>query len=99
MRNRNTSYFCCVMKEHKQTILSWKVYLIKCCDNSIYTGCTSNLPERIKRHEWGEVHYTQTRLPVKLITYICFTDKYKAYQFEKYLKSGSGKAFSQKRFL
>jgi hypothetical protein len=35
-------------------------------------------------------------LPVELVTYICFNDKYKAYNFEKYLKSGSGKAYSKK---
>jgi putative endonuclease len=28
-----------------------------------------------------------------LITYIAFTDKYKAFEFEKYLKGGSGRAF------
>lgn len=78
---------------------TWHVYLLKCCDNTIYTGCTSNLENRMKRHNKGEVKYTKTRLPFELVTYITFTDKYKAYQFEKYLKSGSGKAFSQKRFL
>ena len=37
------------------------------------------------------------KLPVKLNTYIAFYDKYKAFEFEKYLKSGSGRAFAQKR--
>lgn len=75
------------------------VYLLKCSDNSTYTGCTSNLEQRIKAHNMGNVNYTKTRLPVELVTYIAFTNKAKAYQFEKYLKSGSGKAFSNKRFL
>ena len=75
------------------------VYLVKCSDNTIYTGCTQNIEERLKRHYKGEVLYTSTRLPLELITYIAFTDKLKAFQFEKYLKSGSGKAFSNKRFL
>lgn len=75
------------------------VYLLKCNDNSIYTGCTSNLENRIIRHNRGEVHYTRNRLPVDLITYIAFKQKHKAYFFEKYLKSGSGKAFANKRFL
>jgi predicted GIY-YIG superfamily endonuclease len=51
------------------------------------------------RHNKGEINYTSARLPVQLVTYITFSDKYKAYNFEKYLKSGSGKAFSKKRFL
>jgi len=79
--------------------IMWHVYLLKCKDGKVYTGFTSNLEERLKRHSKGEVNYTKTRLPVKLITYISFSDKYKAFEFEKYLKSGSGKAFSQKRFL
>jgi len=75
------------------------VYLLKCTDGTTYTGCTSNLEQRLKAHEKGEVSYTKTRLPFNLITYIAFNDKTKAFQFEKYLKSGSGKAFSNKRFL
>lgn len=77
----------------------WYVYLLRCSDGSIYTGCTSNLEERLKRHNQKQVNYTSTRLPVEIETYIAFNDKYKAYNFEKYLKSGSGKAFSNKRFL
>lgn len=75
------------------------VYLLKCSDGTTYTGCTSNVAERLIRHRRGEVLYTSSRLPLELITFIAFSDKYKAFHFEKYLKSGSGKAFSNKRFL
>ena len=77
----------------------WHVYLLKCIDSTIYSGCTSNLEERLQRHRKGEVSYTSTRLPVEVITYVTFTNKYKAFNFEKYLKSGSGKAFANKRLL
>jgi putative endonuclease len=77
----------------------WHVYLLKCSDGTVYTGCTENLEERMKRHEKGQVSYTSSRLPFVLIMYISFNDKYKAFQFERYLKSGSGKAFANKRFL
>ena len=77
----------------------WTVYLLKCDDGSIYTGCTSNLTERLVRHNNGEVSYTSNKRPFELITYIVFTDKYKAYFFERYLKSGSGKAFAFKRLV
>jgi putative endonuclease len=80
-------------------IIMQYVYLLKCSDNTTYTGCTQNLEERLLRHQKKQVLYTSTRLPIKLITYIAFSDKYKAFEFEKYLKSGSGKAFSNKRFL
>ncbi len=75
------------------------VYLLKCSDDSTYTGCTSNLKQRLMAHQNGQVDYTKSRLPIELITYITFSDKTKAFQFEKYLKSGSGKAFANKRFL
>jgi len=77
----------------------WFVYILKCADNSNYTGCTSDLEDRINRHLKGENTYTKERLPVTLVYYSAFMDKYKAYEFEKYLKTGSGKAFANKRFL
>lgn len=77
--------------------MSWTVYILLCNDGSHYVGCTNNLDDRLVRHGRGEVHYTSTRLPVTLITHIVFQDKYKAYEFEKYLKSGSGRAFMYKR--
>lgn len=76
----------------------WSVYLLRCSDGKIYTGCTSDLSERIKRHKLGQVGYTSSRLPVDLIMAIQFRDKYLAYKFEKYLKSGSGKAFAKRHF-
>jgi predicted GIY-YIG superfamily endonuclease len=75
------------------------VYILKCSDNSHYTGCTSNLNNRLERHSKGQVHSTKNKLPIELITYTAFQDKYKAYEFEKYLKTGSGIAFRNKRFL
>ncbi len=78
---------------------SWKVYILRCADNTYYTGCTSDLDDRIQRHTKKQIHYTSTRLPVELVTFICFQNKYKAFEFEKYLKSGSGKAFMNKKFV
>jgi putative endonuclease len=85
--------------DHLSNLTFWYVYLLRCNDNSIYTGCTSKLEKRLEKHFKGEVTYTGTKRPLQLITYIVFTDKYKAYDFERYLKSGSGKAFSQKRLI
>ena len=77
----------------------WYVYILKCSDNSHYTGCTNSLIDRIIRHNKGQVHYTKSKVPVKLLTYIAFMDKYQAYDFERYLKSGSGMAFRNKRLI
>jgi predicted GIY-YIG superfamily endonuclease len=57
------------------------------------------MDDRLNRHFKRENTYTKDRLPVTLIYYSAFQDKYKAYEFERYLKSGSGKAFARKRFL
>lgn len=75
------------------------VYILKCSDASYYTGCTNNIDNRLERHTKGQIHYTKDKLPVELITYTAFNDKYKAYEFEKYLKSGSGIAFRNKRLI
>ena len=77
----------------------WTVYVIKCSDKTYYVGCTNNLENRLERHSKGQVISTKSRLPIALVTHIVFRDKYKAYAFEKYLKSGSGRAFMNKRFI
>jgi putative endonuclease len=73
------------------------VYTLACKDG-FYTGCTDNLKERIERHTKGYVPATKERRPIKLINYIAFKDKYLSFNFEKYLKSGSGRAFIKKHF-
>ncbi|MCE3227988.1 MAG: hypothetical protein K0S32_2539 [Bacteroidetes bacterium] len=75
----------------------WIVYILKCIDGTYYVGCTGNINDRIARHERGEVSYTSTRLPFQIVHQSVFYDKYKAFEFENYLKSGSGRAFAIKR--
>ena len=73
------------------------VYNLKCKDG-FYTGCTNDLIGRFERHKNGHVLATKERRPIELVNYIAFQDKYKAFEFEKYLKSGSGRAFIKKHF-
>ncbi len=73
------------------------VYSLKCRDG-YYTGCTSDLRDRLQRHQKGQVPATKNRSPLKLEFYFAIEDKYKAFAFEKYLKSGSGRAFVKKHF-
>lgn len=79
--------------------MNWTVYILKCNDGKFYTGFTNNLQRRLKEHEDGKSFSTRYRLPFELVTYIVFCDKQKAYAFEKYLKSGSGIAFRNKRLV
>ncbi len=69
------------------------VYILFCANKSIYVGCTDNLRDRLGRHNKGYVPATKPLLPVKLISYFASSNKYTAFNFEKYLKSGSGRAF------
>ena len=72
------------------------VYFLVCADKKTYIGCTDDLKERIERHNNQRVPATSKRLPVKLVSYFAFMNKYTAFNFEKYLKSGSGRAFIKK---
>ena len=74
----------------------WYVYIFLCSDGRTYIGCTDDLKDRIKRHNRGNIPATKLRLPVKLVAYFAFSNKYTAFNFEKYLKSGSGRAFLKK---
>lgn len=62
-----------------------------------YVGVTDDLKARLKKHNAGEVLHTSKYRPWTLKTYIAFSDEEKAFSFEKYLKSHSGRAFAMKR--
>jgi len=79
--------------------LPYAVYILLCDDGTYYTGFSKNIDNRIKAHQNGEVKYTKSRLPVTLVNLFFFENKQKAYDFERYLKSGSGIAFRNKRFV
>ena len=75
------------------------VYLIRSLkdSNKTYIGYTTNLDQRMEKHNSGASIYTCDYRPWKLVTYICFDDQAKAMEFEKYLKVGSGHTFAQRR--
>ena len=47
----------------------WCVYMLRCSDNSLYTGVTNNLERRVDEHNNGKqaAKYTRARRPVKLV--------------------------------
>ena len=63
-----------------------------------YTGITMCLKKRINEHNTGKCTHTNKFKPWKFRTIIWFSDESKARKFEKYLKQGSGHAFSKKHF-
>ena len=46
---------------------TWFVYIMRCVDNSLYTGITKDVDRRLKQHNAGTAsRYTRGRLPVSL---------------------------------
>ena len=63
------------------------VYILECCDNTLYTGWTNDLEKRIKVHSSGKgAKYTRGRLPVKLVYFEKFHDKRLAMKREYAIK-------------
>jgi predicted GIY-YIG superfamily endonuclease len=74
------------------------VYILQSLDGEhFYSGMTDDLKMRIKIHNAGEVPHTAKFLPWRIKTYIAFSDEDYAVAFERYLKTGSGRAFAKQR--
>ena len=53
----------------------WFLYILRCADESLYTGITNNLERRFKAHMSGRAsRFTRTRRPVK----ICYQEPCKS---------------------
>lgn len=63
-----------------------------------YVGVTTDLKQRFADHNSGKASHTSKFIPWRLTTYIAFSDQTKAVAFERYLKSGSGRAFARRHF-
>lgn len=75
------------------------VYILQCLDDPkrYYVGVTADLRSRLQKHNAGEVSHTSKYAPWAIKTYVAFSDEKRAFAFEKYLKSPSGRAFAKKR--
>ena len=63
------------------------VYILRCNDDSLYTGWTNNLEKRLKAHSSGKgAKYTKARLPVDIVYYEEFEDKIDAMKREYEIK-------------
>lgn len=69
----------------------WKMdnytYIVKCSDNTYYTGWTNNLKKRLAAHNSGKgAKYTRSRGPVELVYYEIFDTKEAAMSREVRIK-------------
>lgn len=71
--------------------LNYFVYMVKCADNTLYTGYTSNLEQRLKQHNSGSqgARYTRTRRPVKLVFVEIYQSQREAIKRELAIKKRS----------
>ena len=63
-----------------------------------YVGSTANLKHRLEEHNSGKCSHISKYKPWKIKNAIWFDSPEKAFNFERYLKSGSGRAFAKKHF-
>ena len=62
-------------------------YILRCKDDSLYTGWTNNLEKRIQNHNAGKgAKYTKARRPVELVYYERFQTKQEAMRREWEIK-------------
>ncbi len=49
--------------------MAYYVYMLECCDNTLYTGIAKDVHKRLKEHNTSEkaAKYTRARRPLKLV--------------------------------
>ena len=63
------------------------VYLLRCADDTLYCGWTTDLEHRVRVHNSGRgAKYTRSRTPVKLVYFEEFEDRKEALSREWHLK-------------
>ena len=68
--------------------MGYLVYILRCGDGTLYTGCTNDLPRRLRAHQSGRgAKYTRSRLPVALVWQEAQPDKSAALRRERQIKA------------
>jgi predicted GIY-YIG superfamily endonuclease len=66
--------------------------------NHHYVGITTDVDQRLEWHNHGPGGYTVAHRPWSIAVSIEFRSEQEAIRFEKYLKSGSGRALAKRHF-
>lgn len=76
------------------------VYILRSltAPNRPYVGLTHDLQKRLDAHNSGRCTHTARYRPWQVVVGIEFPDQDRAVRFERYLKSGSGRAFAKRHF-
>ena len=85
---------------------TWKVYMLRCADNSLYTGITLDIERRINEHNTDDrkgARYTRVRRPVELVYQEACDDRAHAssreYQLKKLSRCEKLKLVSRSRTI
>lgn len=84
---RHARVFCCA-----SDVMYYTYVLQSQKDGRFYTGFSEDLRQRIEAHTSGKVSATKHRLPVRLIFYEAYLNKYDALRREQYFKTSKGKS-------
>jgi predicted GIY-YIG superfamily endonuclease len=90
-----------MQETHRNFDRRFYTYILRSEQNPerFYYGFSSDLKKRLKVHNQGENDSTKTGVPWTLAWYGGFESESAAIDFERYLKTASGKAFARKRLL
>ncbi|WP_395613703.1 GIY-YIG nuclease family protein [Allosphingosinicella sp.] len=74
------------------------VYILQSVDrpDEFYTGMCKDVAARLMAHNAGQSPHTAKYKPWRLLSYHYFAQAERAAAFERYLKSGSGRAFASR---
>jgi predicted GIY-YIG superfamily endonuclease len=77
------------------------VYVLRCTQDPTryYVGLTSSVSARVDAHNSGHSKHTARLRPWQLVVSLEFANEESAALFERYLKSGSGRAFAKRHFV
>lgn len=65
----------------------WGVYILKCADDTLYTGITKDLDKRVHAHQLGKAaKYTRGRGPLKVVNFLPGLSRSTALQVESFIK-------------
>ena len=66
---------------------SWELYILRCCDGTLYTGITTDVDRRLEEHRTGKgAKYTRGRGPLELVYQEVCGDKSTALKREAEIK-------------
>jgi putative endonuclease len=67
--------------------MAYFTYMVRCADDSLYTGWTTDVAKRVTAHNAGKgAKYTRPRRPVALVWHQEFPTKHEAMHWESIIK-------------